>query len=165
MMTEPCKVLLVNPKFIAPSFWNYVATCEVAGACYPAAPLGLITVAAMLPKHWEIRLIDRNVAELTESDIAIADLVMTTGMLPQQFDILEIIRICRVHGKPVAIGGPSVTSTPGQYVDADFQILGEAEHVIEQFIAAWSAGQRKGVFTAEKFTVDITKSPTPRFDL
>src|SRR5471030_462761 len=140
-MTSSCTVLLVNPKFIAPSFWNYVATCEVAGARYPAAPLGLITVAAMLPKHWNVRLIDRNVEDLTKEDIDFADLVMTTGMLPQQFDIFEIIWMCHARGKPVAIGGPSVTSTPEQYANADFQILGEAEHVIGQFIAAWSAGQ------------------------
>ena len=59
-MTIPCRVLMVYPKFIPNSFWNYTEACELIGAKYPAAPLGLITVAAMLPKHWDIRLVNRN---------------------------------------------------------------------------------------------------------
>jgi radical SAM superfamily enzyme YgiQ (UPF0313 family) len=67
--------------------------------------------------------------------------------------------------KPVAIGGPSVTSTPQFYQTANFRVLGEAEGVIEQFVEAWEAGAREGLFEAEKFQVDVTKSPIPRFDL
>jgi hypothetical protein len=160
-----CQVLLVYPRFNAPSFWNYRATCEMAGARYPAAPLGLITVAAMLPSAWTLRLIDRNTEELVPSDFEGVDLVMTTAMLPQQGDALDIISMCREHGIPVVIGGPDATSTPEVYEDADFRILGEAELVIDDFILAWSEGQRSGVFEAEKFKADVTRTPIPRFDL
>lgn len=160
-----CNILLVYPRFAADTFWNFAETCALFGAKYPAAPLGLITVAAMLPPSWTVRLIDRNAEDLTAADIAWADLVMTGGMLPQQRDTLEVVDLCHAQGKPVAIGGPAVTSTPHIYDKADFRVLGEAEGVIDAFIAAWNAGTREGVFEIEKFTVDVTKSPVPRFDL
>ena len=160
-----CNVLLIYPRFAADTFWNFAATCELFGAKYPAAPLGLITVAALLPPAWSVRLVDRNAEELTDSQLEWADLVMTGGMLPQQPDTLEIIDLCHLHKKPVAVGGPAVTSTPHIYQKANFRVLGEAEGVINDFIAAWEAGAREGFFEAEKFTVDVTKSPIPRFDL
>ena len=160
-----CNVLLIYPRFAADTFWNFAATCELFGAKYPAAPLGLITVAALLPPAWSVRLVDRNAEELTDSQLEWADLVMTGGMLPQQPDTLEIIDLCHLHKKPVAVGGPAVTSTPDIYKKANFRVLGEAEGVINDFIAAWEAGAREGLFEAEKFTVDVTKSPIPRFDL
>ena len=165
MASRACNVLLVYPRFAADTFWNFAETCALFGAKYPAAPLGLITVAAMLPPSWAVRLIDRNAEELTAEDLAWADLVMTGGMLPQQRDTLEVVDLCHAQGKPVAIGGPAVTSTPHIYEKADFRVLGEAEGVIDAFIAAWESGAREGVFEIEKFTVDVTKSPVPRFDL
>ena len=160
-----CNVLLIYPRFAGGTFWNFAATCEVFGARYPAAPLGLITVAALLPSAWAMRLVDRNTEELSDGDLAWADLVMTGGMLPQQHDTLEIIDLCRAAGKPVVVGGPGVTSSPHIYERADFRVLGEAESIIDKFIAAWEAGAREGVFEAEKFQADVTKSPIPRFDL
>ena len=77
-----CNALLIYPRFNSNSFWNYQATCDLVGARYPAAPLGLITVAAMLPKSWNFRLVNRNTQELTDDDWAWADLVLTGGMLP-----------------------------------------------------------------------------------
>jgi hypothetical protein len=81
-----CRVLLIAPSFSGQSFWNFRATCEVYGARFPAAPLGLITVAALLPSSWQCRLVNRNTEDLLESDLDWADLVMTGGMLPQQPD-------------------------------------------------------------------------------
>ena len=163
--TRPCNVLMIYPRFGAGTFWNFAAACEQFGAKYPTAPLGLITVAALLPTAWTIRLVDRNIEALTDGDLDWADLVMTGGMLPQYFDTIEIIELCRARGKPVAVGGPGVTSIPYGYSKANFQVLGEAEGIIDTFIAAWEAGAREGVFEAEKFKIDVTKSPVPRFDL
>ena len=160
-----CNVLLVYPRFAADTFWNFAATCELFGAKYPAAPLGLITVAALLPPTWSVRLVDRNTEELTDDHLEWANLVMTGGMLPQHPDTLEIIDLSHQHKKPVVVGGPAVTSSPHMYKTADFRVLGEAEGVINDFIAAWEAGTREGLFEAEKFAVDVTKSPIPRFDL
>ena len=162
---RPCNVLMIYPRFGAGTFWNFAAACELFGAKYPTAPLGLITVAALLPPEWTIRLVDRNTEALTDGDLAWADMVMTGGMLPQYFDTIEIIEMCRARGTPVVVGGPGVTSIPYGYSKANFQVLGEAEGVIDKFIEAWESGAREGVFEAEKFKIDVTKSPIPRFDL
>src|SRR5215813_13525952 len=152
MRASACNVLLVYPRFAANTFWNFAAACELFGVRYPTPPLGLITVAALLPGTWSIRLVDRNTEELTDADLDWADL-------------LAIIDLCRDRGKPVAIGGPSVTSSPELYAKANFRILGEAEGIIDAFLTAWEAGAREGRFEAEKFNIDVTKSPVPRFDL
>ncbi len=157
-----CNVLMIYPRFGAGTFWNFAAACELFNARYPTTPLGLITVAALLPAAWTIRLVDRNTEELAEDDLEWADLVMTGGMLPQYFDTIEIIDLCRAQGKPVVVGGPGVTSVPHLYSKANFQVLGEAEGIIDKFVEAWDAGARDGVFEAEKFTIDVTKSPVPQ---
>lgn len=164
-MTTTIKALLVHPKFNANSFWNYKAACELVDAKYPASPLGLITVAALLPDHWSARLIDRNCEELTDDDIACADIVMIGAMLPQQLDALQTAKRAQALGKKVVMGGPDVTSSPDCYEIADFLVLGEAEEILSDFTQAFERGDERGRFRAELFKVDVTKSPLPRFDL
>jgi len=161
---KPRNVLLVYPRFEGTSFWNYQATCELLGAKYSAAPLGLITVAALLPADWGVRLVNRNTEELGEDDLSWADVVMTGGMLPQQPDALRIIETAHAHGKPVVVGGPDATSSPEVYAAADFRVLGEAEEIMSEFLAAWAGGAKRGVFVAREYP-DVTRSPVPRFDL
>jgi radical SAM superfamily enzyme YgiQ (UPF0313 family) len=162
--TRP-RVLLVFPRFTASSFWSFGAACEATGARASCPPLGLLTVAALLPATWDLRLVNRNTEELTDGDLAWADLVMTGGMLPQQPDTLEIVRRSRELGKPVCVGGPDPTSSPHVYDAADFLVLGEAEGILDSFVSAFERGERRGRFQAEKFTADVTRSPIPRFDL
>ncbi|MEA2985492.1 MAG: hypothetical protein QOD94_1746, partial [Alphaproteobacteria bacterium] len=156
---------MIYPRFASDSFWVYTSACEIVGARYPTAPLGMITVAAMLPPAWEVRLVNRNTEDLVEGDLDWADMVFTGGMLFQQADSLRIIEMAHAKGKPVAVGGPDVSSHAHQYKAADFQILGEAESSIHEFIAAWESGQRQGVFEGPKFQADVTSTPIPRFDL
>src|SRR5258705_1683266 len=118
------RVLMVYPRFGSHSFWSYHASCEFIGAKYPTAPLGLITVAAMLPPSWDVRLVNRNTEELTDDDLQWADMVMTGGMMVQQPDTLRIIEMCRARRTPVVVGGPDATSSPHVYKAAHFQVLG-----------------------------------------
>lgn len=164
-MRAGSRILLIVPRFSGRSFWNFEAACEVYGARFPSPPLGLITVAALLPTSWQCRLVNRNTEELHHVDLDWADLVMTGGMLVQRPDVLQIIELAHRHAKPVVVGGPDVTSSPEAYTAADFRVLGEAEGIIAAFIDAWNSGTRQGLFEAEKFTADITRTPIPRFDL
>src|SRR3954471_21429004 len=138
-MPNGCKVLLIAPSFSGQSYWNFRAACEIYGARFPAPPLGLITVAALLPHNWQCRLVNRNTEELRDADLDWADLVMTGGMLPQQPDTLHVIALAQARGKPVVVGGPDATSSPDAYATADFRVLGEAEGIIGAFIEAWEA--------------------------
>lgn len=163
-----CNALIVQPKFLGNSFWTYRDSCQLVDARYPAPALGLLTVAAMLPDDWDVRFIDRNIEESEdafEDALDWAELVLAGGMLPQQLDILSVIDRVQARGLPIALGGPEVTSSPHIYEKADFRILGEAEGCIDEFIAAWMAGERSGTFEAPLHSVDVTQSPCPRFDL
>jgi radical SAM superfamily enzyme YgiQ (UPF0313 family) len=160
-----CNVLLVSPEFPHNTFWNIKVTSEIAGARHAAIPLGLVTVAAMLPAEWSCRLVDLNVSELGQADLDWADIVLTGGMNVQRISCMQIIERVQREGKPVAVGGPDASSQPEVYEHADFLVVGEAEDVIHDFVAAWRGGARRGRFVAPKFKVDVTKTPVPRFDL
>ncbi|MCB9883692.1 MAG: B12-binding domain-containing radical SAM protein [Planctomycetes bacterium] len=159
------RCLLIHPEFTSQSFWNYRATCEAAGAKYPAAPLGLITVAAMLPDTWTCRLVDCNVEPLSDDDLAWADLVLTGGMIAQQRSTLALIERARNLGKTVVVGGPDPTSSPHVYDRAHHLVLGEGEVTLPRFLADWSEGTPKARYEAGEELADVTRSPLPRFDL
>src|SRR6476661_2909823 len=118
-------VLMVFPRFNQNWFWNLQAVCDTYGSRAQSPPLGLMTVAALLPPEWNVRLVDRNAHTLQESDLAWAHMVMTGGMLPQRADAFTVIDLAHHHGKPVVVGGPDPMSSPEEYEDADFRVLGE----------------------------------------
>lgn len=158
------KALLVHPEFRSPSFWNYTETCRLVGGRYPAAPLGLCTVAALLPADWELRLLDRNVDEWHDGMLDWADVVLIGGMMPQQRDAIELIQKARARGKVVLVGGPDATSSPHHYEEASHLILGEAEVTLPQFLADFAAGTARKIYQDAK-KADVQASPVPRFDL
>ncbi|HEY7247593.1 MAG TPA: radical SAM protein [Xanthobacteraceae bacterium] len=165
MKPTASNVLLVFPRFNPHSFWSLRGVLDVVRVRCPCPPLGLITLAALLPQTWNFRLIDRNAEELTDDDLDWADVVMTGGMLPQQPDTLHVIELCRARNIPVAVGGPDATSSPHVYARANFRVLGETEAVIEQLTEVLTSGATTAVIEAEKYTADVTKTPIPRFDL
>ena len=161
---SPIKCLLVCPEFPANSFWNFTTTCEAAGAKSPNIPLGLITVAAILPQHWQFRLVDVNCTELHDDDILWSDLVAVGGMLPQQASALQIIRRIKSLNRFVVIGGADVSNQPEVYSEADARVLGEGEITIPQWLESWRAGQPQGLFQSEE-RANMQESPIPRYDL
>jgi radical SAM superfamily enzyme YgiQ (UPF0313 family) len=166
LMPETTRCLLVYPEFTLRSFWNFKATCQLAGAKYPATPLGLITVAAMLPSTWQVRLVDANVESLTDDDIRWADYVFTGGMLPQQASALRIIKRAQLLGKRVVVGGPDATSSPHIYDQADYLVLGEAEITLPRWLADHQYDGCQSRYEPQASDqADVTRSPTPRFDL
>ena len=124
LLVKPTKCLLVHPIVSKHNFLNFRDAARFVGAKYTTPPLGLMTVAALLPQHWEFRLIDENVRPLKVEDIEWADIVLTGGILPQRKEILAIIKRVHDKGKPVVIGGPGPTSRPHIYEKADFLVPG-----------------------------------------
>ena len=158
------KCLLTCPRVPDHSFLNYTEVCHLLGSRYPATPLGLLTVAAILPQDWEFRLLDLNVRDLDESLIDWADLVLATGMIPQQQALLELIDLVHQHGKPIGVGGPGPTSQPEVYATADYRVLDEGEATVPAFLSDLLSGRTRGLYrSAEK--PDLHYSPTPRYDL
>ncbi|MBP0020031.1 MAG: B12-binding domain-containing radical SAM protein [Cyanobacteria bacterium SBLK] len=160
------RVLLIYPLF-PKSFWSFDKAVELIGRKVSLPPLGLITVAAILPQTWEFRLIDRNICAETEADWEWADLVLLSGMIVQSDDMLTLIREAKRRGKLVAAGGPYVTSTPEYAKDAgiDFLILDEGEITLPLFVEALERGETSGIFRANGDKPDVTKTPIPRYDL
>jgi radical SAM superfamily enzyme YgiQ (UPF0313 family) len=160
----PTKCLLVQTKFSAFSFWNYQDVCDIVGAKYPAAPLGLLTVAGLFPQHWTFKLVDENVEPLLDEHLLWADIVCTGGMLPQQKSMLEFIRRAHTLNRIVVVGGPDPTSQPDLYRDADFLVLGEGEITIPMFLKDLEAGKTSGTYVSEE-RADMLQSVVPRYDL
>lgn len=129
-------------------------------------PLGLITVAALLPQDWEMRLIDRNIQMETDADWDWCDLVITSAMIVQRDDFCNVIQTANAKGKKVAVGGPYPTSVPEFALKsgADYLVLDEGEITIPMFLEALERGEEQGIFrTLEK--PDVTHTPIPRYDL
>jgi radical SAM superfamily enzyme YgiQ (UPF0313 family) len=160
------KVLLLYPRF-PKSFWSFDKALELIGRKVSLPPLGLITVAAILPQTWEFRLVDRNAYSETEADWEWADLVIVSGMIVQKPDLLHVIREAKRRGKLVAAGGPYVTSVPdaAQEAGVDFLILDEGEITLPLFVEALERGETSGVIRANGEKPDVTTTPIPRYDL
>jgi radical SAM superfamily enzyme YgiQ (UPF0313 family) len=160
------KVLLVYPLF-PKSFWSFEKTIELIGRKAFLPPLGLITVAALLPQEWEFKLVDRNIRNITEDEWAWADLVFLSGMIVQKSDVLKHIGETKKRSKKVAVGGPYPTSFPHECLEAgaDYLILDEGEITLPLFVEELEKGATSGVFRSQGDRPDITQTPIPRFDL
>lgn len=159
------KALLLYPQF-PQSFWSYDRTLAMAGLKSHIPPLGIITVAALLPQDWQIRFYDRNVSLETDGDWEWCDLVILSAMVAQKSDFHALIQKALKFGKKVAVGGPYPTSVPQDALNAgaDYLILDEGEMTIPLFLKAIAEGRPNRIFRAEE-KPDVTTSPLPRFDL
>jgi len=129
-------------------------------------PLGLITVAALLPSEWHLRLVDLNVDVLHDDDLAWADFVFTGGLLIQAESMREVIAGARAFRRPVAVGGPAPTTSPNLFDDADVVFQGEAEGRIGELVRALTrpSGGRVVLEAPESFP-EMTSVPVPRYEL
>ena len=158
------RALLVCPEFPL-SFWSFQKSCRLRGNKTVNPPLGLITVAALLPAEWEMRLADLNTRSLTEEDWQWADLVLISAMYIQRAGLLALVREAKLRGKTVVAGGPHPTSLPEAVLGAgcDFVVRGEGENTIPLLLEAMRDGKTGVIENGER--PDLTTSPIPRFDL
>lgn len=157
------KILLVYPRS-PDTFWSFkhVLPFVAKRAAFP--PLGLLTVAAMLPADWELRLVDTNVDPLTEADISWADWVMLSGMIVHRESAREIASRCAALGRPVIAGGPLFTTGYRDFPEIPHFVLGEAEDLVGELVADMRGGTVKPVYRAAAFP-DVSRTPVPRWDL
>ncbi|HEY9750291.1 MAG TPA: B12-binding domain-containing radical SAM protein [Allocoleopsis sp.] len=160
------RVLLLYPLF-PKSFWSFEKALALVDRKVMLPPLGLVTVAAILPQTWEFKLVDRNIRDVTEAEWEWADLVILSAMIVQKDDFLVQIQEAKRRGKRVAVGGPYPTALPkeAEGVGADYLILDEGEITLPMFVEAVERGDTEGVFRSNGIKPDVTSTPIPRFEL
>ena len=162
--SKPRRFLMVYPEF-HPTYWGMQYSMDMIKRKSLMPPLGLLTIAAMTPKEYEIRVVDLNCAELTDDDIAWSDVVLFSAMLAQREQLCRAADRCKAGGKIVVFGGPYPTACPDECRDhCDVMVLNEGEITWPQFMKDLELGRVKRFYeTKEK--PDITHTPCPRFDL
>jgi radical SAM superfamily enzyme YgiQ (UPF0313 family) len=163
MQKNTKNILLVYPEYLK-TFWSFEYVMKILGrkAAYP--PLGLLTIASMLPEYWNKRLIDTNTVKLNNSDIAWADYVFISGMIVQKDSAIKIIERVKQAEKPVVGGGPLFTTGTIEPDLVDHLFLGEAEDTINDFIKDSGQNTLKKVYRAQDFP-DISNTPVPDWKL
>jgi radical SAM superfamily enzyme YgiQ (UPF0313 family) len=156
-------ILLINPVF-PDTFWSFSHALKFIRkkAAYP--PLGLLTVSAMLPKHWSRRLVDLNVAAIDERDLKWADMAFVTGMAIQRKSVNTIIQRCRKAGLKIVAGGPLFSAEPEHFADVDHLVLGEAEQSIGRFVRDLAHGRAEPIYRQNSFC-DLRNTPLPEWQL
>jgi radical SAM superfamily enzyme YgiQ (UPF0313 family) len=156
-------VLLIYPEF-PDTFWSFKHALKFIRKRASSPPLGLLTVAAMLPPDWSLRLVDVNVTRLTETDLAWADYAFIGGMTVQRESARQIIARCRTAGITTVAGGPLFASEYRQFPEVDHFVLNEAEITLPLFLADLAQGQTKHIYATSEYA-DISRTPVPRWDL
>ncbi|MBI1764667.1 MAG: B12-binding domain-containing radical SAM protein [Acidobacteria bacterium] len=157
------RVLLVYPEF-PDTYWSFRHALSFEGKRSAFPPLGLLTVAALLPQAWERRLVDMNVQALKTADIAWAELVFVSAMLTQKEALARVIARCKALGKRVVVGGPYATTSAAELPEADHLFLGEAETTLPEFVRDLERGAAKRIYeAAERPALALT--PLPDFKL
>ncbi|MDY6824969.1 MAG: radical SAM protein [Thermodesulfobacteriota bacterium] len=157
-------ILLVYPEIPNNTYWSFHYALQFVNKKSAMPPLGLITMAALLPEKYNLRLVDMNIEALTDQDIKWADAVFVSAMIIQQDSFAEVVARCNRADTLVVAGGPYPTSTEDELSGVDYFVLGEAETVLDDFMAAFENNTAERIYRAEE-RPDITESVIPRFDL
>jgi radical SAM superfamily enzyme YgiQ (UPF0313 family) len=157
------KILMVYPQYPV-TFWSFKHALKFVSKKSSYPPLGLLTVAAMLPGEWEKKLVDMNVARLTDDDIKWADYVFISAMVIQKESVKEVIARCREMGATTVAGGPLFTMEPHDYHNVDHLVLGEAESILPEFLEDLVNGDARHMYKA-RANPDISTTPLPLWAL
>ena len=155
--------LLIHPKF-PDTFWSFKHALKFIRKKAANPPLGLLTVAALLPDEWSLRVIDLNVQPLMEEDLQWADFAFIGAMAVQQESATQVIKRCKAADLTVIAGGPMFCSEYESFGDVDHFVLNEAEITLPLFLADLAHGRPLRIYQTTEFA-DISRSPIPRWDL
>jgi radical SAM superfamily enzyme YgiQ (UPF0313 family) len=158
------KVLMVWPRFPA-SYWSLGEATQIVPERSLVPPLGLITVAALCPKRWEIRLVDLAFQELSDEDLLWADLVVISAMQVQRDDVRRTLERASKLSRRTMIGGPYASSEPEALLPlADHVVVGEPDEIFPEIASDLEVGSARRLYRVlEK--PDVSRTPVPRFDL
>jgi len=156
-------VLLIYPEF-PDTFWSFKYALKFIRKKAALPPLGLLTLAAMLPKQWSKRLVDVNITNLTEEDLVWADYVFISGMVVQRESARQTIARCKEAGLKIVAGGPLFTSEYEEFEDVDHFVLNEAELTLPPFLADLETGCARRVYETSEFC-DFRETPAPMWEL
>lgn len=156
-------VLLIYPEF-PDTFWSFKHALRFIRKQASQPPLGLCTVAAMLPEAWAIRLIDLNVRILRKADLSWADCVFISGMTLQRTSAKEVIVRCKEAGLTIVAGGPLFTIEHGSFEEVDHFVLNEAELTLPEFLKDFLNGKAEKIYTTHGFA-ELRESPIPKWDI
>lgn len=156
-------ILLIYPKF-PDTFWSFTYALRFIGKKSAYPPLGLLTVAAMLPEEWPKRLVDENIDELRDEDLAWADLALVGAMAVQRKSAVNIIDRCKAKGLKIVAGGPLFTAEPNAFEQVDHLVLDEAEMTLPAFITDLENGCLQKIYRANGYP-DIHQTPIPLWHL
>ncbi|UCG55076.1 MAG: B12-binding domain-containing radical SAM protein [Dehalococcoidia bacterium] len=157
------KILLVYPRY-PDTFWSFRHALKFINKKASFPPLGLLTIAAMLPGEWQLKLVDMNVRRLKNRYICWADYVFISAMVTQRSSAIEVIARCNKLGKKVVAGGPLFTTEYEEFNDVDHFVLDEAEITLPPFLDDLKMGNTQLIYTSTK-RPDITKTPIPKWSL
>ena len=156
-------ILLIYPEF-PDTFWSFKHALKFIHKKASLPPLGLMTVAAMLPSEWKKRMVDLNVGALTEKDLAWADVAFVSAMVVQRESTQQVIVRCKAAGLKVVAGGPLFTGEYEKFEDVDHFVLNEAEMTLPPFLKDLEQGRAKHIYTSTEFP-DIHQTPAPLWEL
>ncbi len=156
-------VLLVSPQ-TPDTFWSFKHVLRFVSKQSTFPPLGLLTVAALLPRAWSLKLVDLNVARLRDEDLRQADVVMLSAMLVHEASVREVVTRCAALGKRVVAGGPLFTTGHEAFPEIQHFVLGEAEELMPQLVADLESGRLQKIYQAAH-RPSLALSPVPRWDL
>ena len=157
------KILLVYPSY-PDTFWSFKHVMKFISKKAAFPPLGLLTVASMLPNGWQKKLVDMNTAHLWDKEIKWADYVFISAMVVQQNSVKKVIKRCNKIGTKVVCGGPLFTADHQEFDGVDHFVLGEAEVTLPAFLTDLASGRAKHIYTSGERPV-ITSTPIPAWDL
>ena len=157
------KILLVYPEY-PDTFWGFKHSLKFISKKALLPPLGLLTIASMIPDKYERKLVDLNVAKLNDNDIIAADYVFISAMITQKDSVKEIIDKCKKLNKKIVAGGPLFTSLYDQFSEIDHFILDEGEITLPLFLNDLEKNNLKRIYTSDK-KPDMSLSPIPQWDL
>jgi radical SAM superfamily enzyme YgiQ (UPF0313 family) len=157
------RILLVYPEF-PDTFWSFKHALRFIHKKAGSPPLGLLTVAAMLPGEWEKRLVDLNVTGLTSADLAWADYVFISAMVVQRDAAHAVIARCKEAGRKVVAGGPLFTMEHELFPEVDHFVLNEAELTLPLFLSDLASGKPQQLYSTTEYA-DIRQTPAPLWQL